>query len=172
MWKKSVKTKEPKNLERAYEYAVFLLSLKLRTIGEVLKKMQGRGYAPLVIEEVISRLKSQKYLDDQRYAEVYLDNLKKYKNFGFYGIKKKLMDVKLPMNIIETILQSGLSLAEEEKIARRFLKKEGFAAKIKSADEEIQYRTFDEESGRAKQKLAAKLKARGFRIEVISKLLF
>ena len=82
IFKTTSKTKEPENVNKAYEYAVFLLSLKLRTIGEVLKKMQGRGYSPHVIDEVIERLKAQKYLDDQRYAEIFLENLKIYRNFG------------------------------------------------------------------------------------------
>ena len=171
-FKKQSKAKEPENVEKAYEYAVFLLSLKLRTIGEVLKKMQGRGYSEKVIEEVIERLKAQKYLDDQRYAEIYLENLKMYKNFGFYGIKKKFMEKKLPPNVIERTLTEGLPPEEEEKIARRFLKKEGFEIKAKLVNEEVQYRTFDEESGKAKQKTADRLKSRGFRGEVIAKLVF
>ncbi len=171
-FKKQSKTKEPENVEKAYEYAVFLLSLKLRTVGEVLKKMQGRGYSNKVIEEVIERLKSQKYLDDQRYAEIYLENLKKYKNFGFYGIKKKFMEKKLPSTIIESVLQKGLPPEEEEKIARRFLKKEGVEVKVKSGDEEVQYRTYDEESNKTKQKTANRLKSRGFKGEVIAKLIF
>ena len=63
-------------------------------------------------------------------------------------------------------------LQEEEKIARRFLKKEGVEVKQKSADEEVQYRTFDEASSKAKQKTANRLKSRGFRGEVIAKFIF
>ncbi len=172
MWKPQSKTKEPDNIEKAYEYAVFLLSLKLRTIGEVLTKMKGRGYGEAVISEIIERLKSQHYLDDQRYAEIYLENLKIYKTFGYYGIKKMFMEKKLPQELIENILTEGLSLSEETKIAKRFLQKQGIMPKEKSDSDEMQYRTFDEEASKAKQKLAQKLKARGFRGDVISKLLF
>ena len=88
MWKKPSKTKEPENLNKAYEYAVFLLSLQLRTVGEIREKMEKRGYPPAIIESVLEQLHEQKYLDDERYAEVFLDNLKQYKNLGYFGIKR------------------------------------------------------------------------------------
>ncbi len=171
-WKPAQKTKEPDNVEKAYDYAVFLLSLRLRTIGEVLSKMQKRGYTESVIGQVIERLKDQRYLDDRRYAEIFLENLKAYKNFGYYGIKKKFMEKKLPPALIETVLEEGLSFEDERKIAERLLRREGYAAPKSVDDSEIHYRTFDENAGKEKQKLAQRLKARGFRGEVISRLIF
>ena len=172
MFKAKNKTKEPENADKAYEYAVFLLSLRLRTEGEIREKMSGRGYVEDVIESTIKKLLEQKYLDDKRFAEVFLENLKLYKNFGFYGIQKKFMEKKLPKEIISSALAEGLTVEDEIKIAKRILKKEGFEVKTRSDDGENSYRTFDEESGKEKQKLAQKLRARGFRSEVISKLVF
>jgi regulatory protein len=172
MYKPTQKTKEPENLDKAYDYAVFLLSLKLRTVGEILRKMVDRGYGQLIIDEVIDRLKDQKYLDDAKYAEVFLENLKAYKNFGYYGIKKKFMEKKIPANLIDSTLQAGLTAKDEIKIAQRLLKKEGIEVKQKKDEEENQYSTFNEEATKEKQKLANRLKSRGFRGEVISRLLF
>jgi regulatory protein len=172
MWKKSSKTKEPENVDSAYDYAVFLLSLHLRTVGEVLNKMKDRGYTGQVIEQVVEQLKQQGYLNDQRYAEIFLENLKLYRNFGYYGIKKKMMEKKLPMALIESVLEEGLSKDEEIKIAERLLKKEGLSVKPKSDDGGIRYQTYNEESSKAKQKLAQKLKTKGFRGDVIARLVF
>jgi regulatory protein len=175
-WKKPSKTKEPENLEKAYDYAVFLLSLQLRTVGEVLRKMQQRGYSEKVITDVVERLKDQKYLDDGRYAEIFLENLKAYRNFGFYGIKKKMMEKKLPKELIERVLEAGLSNEDELEIGERLLAKEKFKVKKRSADEEqITYSSYGEGNSpeqKAKQKMANRLKSRGFRGEVIAKLLF
>ena len=156
MFKAKKPTTEPDSMEKAYEYAVFLLSLRLRTEGEVKEKMKGRGYNQNVIDNIVGQLKEQKYLDDQRYAEVFLDNLKKYKNFGFYGIKKKFMEKKLPSSIIESVLALGLTVEDEIKIAERFLKKNEL--KIENKED--------------KQKAAQRLRSRGFRGEVIAQLLF
>jgi SOS response regulatory protein OraA/RecX len=172
MFKAKSKTKEPENAAKAYEYAVFLLSLKLRTVGEVLKKMADRGYGEAIISEVVDKLKDQHYLDDQRYAEIFLENLKAYKNFGYYGIKKKFMEKKIPNSLIESVLHEGFSIEDEIKVAKRLLKKEGFVAAIKSADDENQYQTFNEDSNKEKQKTMNRLKSRGFRGEVVAKLIF
>lgn len=171
MFKLKTITKEPENEAKAYDYAVFLLSLSLRTVGEMRDKMQKRGYTLATIEKTIDQLVEQKYLDDQRYAEVYLENLKKYKTFGFYGIKKKLMEKRLPAGIIESVLSEGLGQEEEMKIARKFLKKAGVEVREKKIEEGSQYSVFNEEASKAKQKTAGRLKARGFRSEIISRLL-
>ena len=176
MFGKKSKTKEPQNEAKAYEYAVFLLSLKLRTIGEVLKKMQDRGYTEGVITNVIEKLKDQRYLDDDRYAQIFLENLKAYKNLGYYGIKKKFMDKKISQSLIESTLEEGLSVEDELKIMKRLLKKEGFEAKTNPLaggdDGESTYQTFDEDASKQKQKIMNRLKTRGFRGEVIAKIIF
>lgn len=170
-WKKPSKTKEPENLEKAYEYALFLLSLRLRTEGEVREKMQKQQYKPGVIQTVIEKLTNQKYLNDQRYAEIFLENLKQYKTFGFYGIKKKLLEKKLPKAIIESVLTAGLSIDDEIKIAMRFLKKTGVVLSPKVI-KEVEYQIFNSALSEAKQKLAHRLQARGFRSEVVSRVVF
>src|SRR5262245_58249943 len=104
MWKPPQKTKEPENEEKAYDYAVFLLSLKIRTMGEMLEKMKRRGYTDLVIDKTLYQLREQRYLDDRRYAEIFLENLKAYRSFGYFGIKKKFIEKKLPAKLIEEIL--------------------------------------------------------------------
>ena len=144
-------TNQNQEYEKAYNYAIYLLGLKLRTEGELSEKMRLKKYNAEAIESVTKQLKENKYIDDQRYAEVYLENLKKYKNFGYYGIKKKLIEKRLPSNIIESVLSEGLSEEDETKIAEKFLKKQ------KETD---------------KQKLAQKLSARGFRGKGIAKLIF
>jgi regulatory protein len=150
---------------------MFLLSLHLRTEGEVRQKLEGRGYTSDTVKTVIIRLMDQKYLDDQRYAEVFLENLKQYKSFGFYGIKKKFIEKKLPSSIIEKVLADGLTVEEEIKIAKRFLKKVGIVAKSET-NLEPHYSNFNEVENQVKQKIAQKLKTKGFRGEVVARLVF
>lgn len=141
---------------KAYDYAMFLLGIRLRTEGEIREKLKAKKYNVETIDNVISRLKENRYIEDQRFAEVFLENLKKYKFWGYYGIKKKMLEKKLPMPIIESVLSGGLSEGDELEIAKRFFK-----------NHELGIRNYEE-----KQKLVAKLAARGFRSSVISKLIF
>jgi regulatory protein len=153
---KKSKTKEPESPEHAYNYVLFLLNLRLRTEGELRYKMRERGYTEDVINSTIEQLLQKKYIDDERFAEILTENLKKYKNHGYYQIKKKLMGKRLSEKTILETLEKHFTLEDERAVAVRFLKKE---------------KTVPSVSFQARQKLAARLKARGFRNQIISELL-
>ena len=166
---------------KAYEYAMFLLNIRLRTEGELREKLRIKNYELGIITEVINQLTEQHYIDDQRFAEVYLENLKKYKSWGYFGVKKKLMEKKLPTNIIDKVLLEGMSEEDELEIAKRFLKKLEVGIKPRKAgsapggnyEEKPQNEiTTSSDSYGARQKLAKKLASKGFRTSVISKLVF
>lgn len=147
---------EEEGVGKAYDYALFLLKLRLRTEGELREKLRLKKYSTAVVDKVISQLKEQKYLNDQRFAEIFLENLKKYKSWGYFGIKKKMMERKLPPALIERVLSAGLSEKEEEEMAKRFV-----------TNRKLEIMNYAE-----KQKIAKKLAAKGFRSSVISKLIF
>lgn len=163
-------------ISNGMNYAMFLLNIRLRTEGELRGKLKAKSYkftqhrseasgAGLkIIDDVIRRLKDRHYIDDQRYAEVFLENLKKYKSWGYYGVKKKLMEKKLPMPIIENVLSEGLSEEEELEIAKRFIKKANSLPLRGRAEGGV--------SREQRTKLARKLAAKGFRGSVVAKLVF
>lgn len=153
----SSKLKEPDSHEHGYSYALFLLNLRLRTEGEVRTKMQERGYAPAVVNSVLEQLKTNSYVDDFRYAEVLIDNFKRFKTYGLYIIKKKMFEKRLPKEVIETSVQENLSVPEEMEIAKKYMNKQGL--NIGDAKEYAD-----------RQKIAYKLSQRGFRGEVVSRV--
>ena len=155
-------TEEQQQLNKGYEYAMFLLNIKLRTEGELNGKMKGKKYNEATIANVINQLKENRYVDDKRFAEVYLENLKKYKSWGFYGIKKKLIEKRLPKEIIESVLSEGLSEEEELEIAKKFLKKQS------QLSESSKTKTLNHQGFRAQT--ARKLAAKGFRGSVVGKI--
>ncbi len=156
---------------KAYEYAVFLLGVRLRTEGELREKLRIKNYELRITDKVIKQLKDLRYIDDQRYAEIFLDNLKKYKSWGYYGIKKKMMEKRLSPSIVESVLSEGLSEEEELKIAERYLKKQETGDKIRDKKPRHQIPTNRDRYG-AQQKIAQKLRAKGFRSAVIVKIAF
>ncbi|MDB4940369.1 MAG: recX [Candidatus Doudnabacteria bacterium] len=104
------------------DYALFLVSLRAQSIGQMRTKLAKKGYPEDEIEAAIQRLSELNYLNDEQFAQIYLDNLKKYKNFGYFGIKKKLMEKKINSKQIEALLKS-FTLKEETEIARRLIEK-------------------------------------------------
>ena len=75
MFKSSKPLKKPDDLDHAYDYALFVLNLSMRTESELREKMAKRGYFLEIINQTIERLFKDRYLDDLRYAEVYIEKL-------------------------------------------------------------------------------------------------
>lgn len=138
---------------KVYDKAVKLLSVRLHTTGELYRKLKTRGFKDSDIRPVLQRLEELKFLDDQRFAEIFVDNLKRYKDFGYYGIKVKLLARQIPSDLVESALAEFFSVEDELVAARRLI------SKLKR-------------QGRSDwQKLASSLQNRGFRSEVIRKVL-
>jgi regulatory protein len=160
VFKKAKPLKDPTDAKHGYEYAMFLLGLRLRTEGEMRTKMQERGYDGEVIEKVIRQLVEQSYVDDDRLVVNLIDSFKKYKNYGFYKIKTKLLAKRLSTSLIEQVLEEHFTLEDESLVAKRWLAREYSSYTM----------TADTISFEQKQTVAQKLKARGFRMDVIAKL--
>lgn len=160
MFKTAKPLKKPGDSDHGYEYALFLLNLSMRTEGELREKMKRRGYLPKVIDEVVIRLHQDKYLDDERYAEVFIESMKRYKYYGVYMMKKKLFEKKLPKEIIEEKLTELLSEDDQKEIATRYVEKNFGPLK------NVRKFEYDE-----KQKVMRRLMARGFALDTAKSLI-
>jgi regulatory protein len=160
LFKPAKPLKKPEDVEHAYEYALFLLNLRMRTEAEMREKMQRRGYFPKVIDEVVERLFQDRYLDDAHYAEVYIESMKRYKYYGAFVMKKRLFEKKVPREIAEEKLRELLTENDEREIATQYIEKEfGNLEKV---------RKFSYEE---KQKVMRRLLSRGFGIDVVKNLI-
>ena len=140
--------------QEVYEKAIKLLSIRMHTTGELHQKLKQRGFSDLDIRPVLLELEQHRFLDDQRFAEIFVDNLKRYKDFGFFGIKVKLLARKIPSDMAEQALQEFFTIDDELAVAARLLKKNKKLA-----------------NSRDWKKSAAALQRRGFRSDVIGKAL-
>ena len=138
--------------EKVYEKAVKLLSIRLHTTGELYDKLTTREFKKSEILPVLKKLEELKFLDDERFAQIYVDNLKCYKDFGYYGIKAKLLKARVSSEIAERALSEFFTPEDEAVVAKRLV------AKLKR-------------QGRNEwKKLMASLQSRGFRSEIIRKV--
>lgn len=136
--------------QKALNRALKLLKIRLHTTFELARKLKIRGFKPEIVERVIEELSQQGLVNDQSFAQVYLDNLMRYKTFGFYGLKAKLMQRGIDVKVADGLLNENLSLEQEAKIAERWLEKRRETDKVK---------------------LAQSLSRKGFRTEVIRSVL-
>ncbi|MBI2607282.1 MAG: regulatory protein RecX [Candidatus Doudnabacteria bacterium] len=135
---------------KAYEKAVKLLEIRLHTEFELSQKLKLRGFEPEITEQVLGKLSEQGLINDQQFAEVYLDNLIKYKTFGYFMLLKKLLERGIEKSMTENMLNELLSLEQEKALAQKFINKK---------------------SPTDREKLARSLNSRGFRSEVIKNIL-
>ncbi|MEZ4179954.1 MAG: RecX family transcriptional regulator [Candidatus Doudnabacteria bacterium] len=150
MFKKAKPLKDPSDIEHAYNYALFVLNISMRTQGEMREKMQKRGYLPEVIDHVLVKLKEDRYIDDDKYAEIFIRNMKDFKYWGKFMMKQKMMLKKLPTDLIEESLSEQVSLEDEIAIAKKYVEKNFGSV------EEVSKMEYEQ-----KQKIKARLVSRG-----------
>lgn len=160
MFNKSKPLKSPEDFDHGYNYALFLLNLSMRTVVEVEEKMTKRGYVKAVTREVINRLLEDKYLNDENYAEVFINSMKSYKTWGRFMMKKKMYEKKLPKDLIEEKLEEFVSEDDEIEIATRYVEKNFGSLK------EVKKLSYED-----KQKIITRLASRGFGFGLIKQVI-
>src|SRR3989344_588390 len=135
--------------ETVWQAAIRYLAVKSYSVGEISQKLRDKRLPQPLIMQVIRKLEELDFVNDRRYAQIYVENLKRYRYEGYYGIKKKLIGKKIPSDILEETLDSFYTPEEEAQVAARY------AAKLKR-----QGRTTLEQLARA-------LTSKGFRAACI-----
>lgn len=136
------------HMSSIYEKAVSLLKIRPHHSEELRKKLKLRGFSSDQIDEVIVKLTEEELLNNQQFAQNYVEELIRNKTFGFYGLKAKLMQRGIPGNEADALLKENLSIEKETELAMKIVERAAGLDKIK---------------------LAQKLQRKGFRGDVISR---
>lgn len=91
---------------RAYNYAVSLLSRREHTVNEITEKLRRKGYTQFT-ENVCSRLISEGYLSDERFARLYVRELVNLKGYGKRRIKDELLRKGVDRELVSDILEES-----------------------------------------------------------------
>ncbi len=97
---------EKVNIRRAYNCAVSLLSRRDHSEGELRQKLRQKGYAD-GSDEALARLKEQGYLDDCRFAKMYVSELIRLKGYGKARIKQELFRKGVSREITDIVLEEA-----------------------------------------------------------------
>ena len=119
--KKSV----PLNESGLYDYAVKALGRAMRTEAELRRMMRARvepgERGEAVINAVVARLKEQRYLDDQSFAETYARLRQENEKLGSRGVRRKLAQKGVPARIADEAVEARYGDTDEEALARKHL---------------------------------------------------
>ena len=135
-----------------YEQALKYLNIKMYSEADLTLRLSRKGYDTAEIDGVIADLKRSGAIDDRKYAEIYIQNLIDYRTFGYYGVRNKLIQKRLPKNLVDSLLKRFLNDEVESGIAQKFLER----AVNKS---------------RSKESLIRAMKQKGYRTSVILEVL-
>ena len=147
-----------KSYRQAMNSAVRILTHRDHSAYELKQKLQQRGYASRVIDTVIAKCERCGYIDDQRTARIYIQQLKR-KRFGIRYIRQALKKKRFIGVTIEKILQENYPEDDEYESAGQLLKK-----KMKTFAREI-------DPQKRSDKIYRFLYSRGFSPAVISDLI-
>lgn len=148
----------PENEEernQTLKFAMKLIGLRRRSVFEIDKRMKEKNYGKEVREEVIQELFRFGYLDDEQFAESYINDRINFRPAGRFLIKMELKKRGINDKIIEEKLNELLDREKEIKLAEKLTRK-----RIDGLD--------PANSQKDRIKLGNYLKARGFSGEIIS----
>jgi regulatory protein len=132
----------------------------MRTEAELRRLMRARvepgERGEAVITAVVSRLKEQRYLDDQSFAETYTRLRQENEKLGQRSVRQKLAQKGVPAHIANQAVEARYSNTDEEALARKHLERKRMT---KPANEK--------ETARVMRRLVAA----GFSTSVIYKIL-
>ena len=110
-----------------YEYAVGALARKMRSVAELKRLLRQRVAADeageTLVDLVIARLKEQKYLNDSAYAAAYSSYRKENQRFGRLRVVTDLKARGVHGDVITKAVSAAYAGANEEKLAREYLRR-------------------------------------------------
>lgn len=110
--------------KRTFDRAVRLLTFKPRSIRELRERLLEKDWTNLgIVTEVIEKLASYGYLNDQQFARDYAASKLRQKPLGKAALKQKLYAKKLDKETIETAITKAFEETPESELIDRAIAK-------------------------------------------------
>lgn len=146
--------KSQDTVEKAKDSAYRLISLRPRSIAEIQQRLRKKGYDADVIEQVIDRLVDLDFLNDETFAQFWVEQRDTFKPRSHMALRQELQQKGIDRSIIDEALT-----ASDETVAAR-------AAAEKKARQLARY-----PEDEFKKKLGQFLQRRGFRYALIKEIM-
>jgi len=96
-----------KKSENSNYVAQAILSRREHSIFEVKSKLRRKGFTPEQINETIAWLQEHKFLDDKKFAHMYVNNVLRFKPVGPHWLRAKLKQKGVGDSIIEGAIKDA-----------------------------------------------------------------
>ena len=146
--------------QRAFSY----LARRFHSERELLIKLKQKSYEERLIKLMLNELREKSFIDDQVFANHFIEEKLKKKRWGKNKIRAALFSKGVSASIIDEVLKSFDSEEDQNEAALSLVKKKYENLKKRETD-----------NRKLKQKLIAFLLSRGFEyeisVEVVSKII-
>ena len=144
--------------KRALDRSYKLLMSRDYTVKQLKDKLIGDGYPMQIIDDTVEKLKNEKYLDDERFAENYIfwKSKTKSRKRMIMDLKQRGIEFDASSNVYDELLEKN-DIDNEETIILAFLAKKGFQPDSATYEE--------------KQKMTQTLLRKGFSFDSIHNIL-
>ncbi|RPI63130.1 MAG: regulatory protein RecX [Ignavibacteriales bacterium] len=137
--------------------ALSFLARRFHSEKELLIKLKTKAYEERLIKIVLNDLREKSFIDDQVFANHFIEEKLKKKRWGKNKIRAALFSKGVSSSIIDDVLQSFNSEEDQNEVALSLAKKKFENLKLRETD-----------SKKLKQKIISFLLSRGFDYEVSS----
>ncbi|MCK4891728.1 MAG: regulatory protein RecX [Candidatus Pacebacteria bacterium] len=148
-----------KEKNQALQFAMKLIGIRKRSVFEVTERLKKKGFKENIIKEILKELKNYKYLNDEQFAESYINDRMNFRPCGRFLIMKELRERGIVKNIINKKIEELLSVEIEIESAKRLARKKIRAVSCKTDKNKIN------------QKTKSYLQSRGYAFDIISQVI-
>ena len=148
---------ESKN--QALKFAMKLLDIRKRSVFEIKKRLQQKEFEEEIINEVIKELFEYGYLNDEEFAEAYINDRINFNPRGSFLVKKELRERGIAENIVN------------EKIKELFPEEKEMELAKKAAERKRETLNKDLEKNKVYQKTGSYLQGKGYASYIIREVL-
>ncbi len=114
-------------VEVSFNQALNLLSHRSRSVAEMTRYLEGKGYAPGTLKAVLARLEEEGLLNDDRFAREWIENRNTFRPRSQSQLKAELRFKGLAESSIDSALEesgvddAALAMTAARKQAHRYL---------------------------------------------------
>ncbi|MEA1936490.1 MAG: regulatory protein RecX [Patescibacteria group bacterium] len=144
---------------QALKFALKLLSIRKRSVFEITKRLWQKKFTEDVADQTIKTLFEYKYLNDEEFAEAYLNDRINFNPRGSFLIRKELREKGIAEDIINEKIKELLPEKKELELAK------------KTAEKKLAYLGKNLEKNKIYQKVGAHLQSKGYPSFIIREVL-
>jgi regulatory protein len=137
----------------AKNWALKALARRMHTVQELERGLANRGCPPDTVDEIVSGLKEQGYIDDRKFAEMWVASRSERRLHGRFRLLSDLLAKGVDEEIADAVIHRLLPIEKERVFARKAARKKARTMRVTGV--------------RARAALQRHLRSRGYQSDVV-----